>query len=267
MRILALATINTFTLFIVLYINYRFGVGEGALPSVGEVSEEYNTLFTPAGYAFSIWGLIYTLLLVFLLNQWYVVLTGRKGQSIIDGGIWFFLSNGMNSLWIVVWTMEYMVLSVLVMFLLLFCLAQLVRKLNLEIYDAPFKDILTIWWPIVVYFGWITLAFMVNLAVVLKYSLGLNEFIPERTWVIGLIMISIGVFVLLTYYRNLRECALVGAWGLAAIAVAQWERVAPVAYVAAAGAGILALVAFIHALVNFKTSPIYRIFKPKEAAI
>jgi hypothetical protein len=37
--------------------------------NVGEISDSYPTLFTPAGYVFSIWGVIYTLLLIFIVYQ------------------------------------------------------------------------------------------------------------------------------------------------------------------------------------------------------
>jgi len=260
MRKLAYTAINTFTFLIVLYANYRFGMGEGELPSVGEVSARYPTLFTPAGYAFSIWGVIYMFLLVYLVNQWYAVLTDASGQSINNAGIWFFMSNAMNSLWIVVWTMEYLFLSLVVMGLLLFCLAQLIRKLKLEIYDAPFSEIITVWWPIVIYFGWIVLAFMVNLAVVMKYLLNLNALVEESTWTIVFILLAMAAFVVLTFLRNLREACLVGAWGLAAIAVRQWEVVPRVAYVAGFAAGILVVVAMVHALMNFESSPLKKLF-------
>ena len=37
--------------------------------STGEVSAKYESLFTPAGYAFAIWGLIYLALFAFVIYQ------------------------------------------------------------------------------------------------------------------------------------------------------------------------------------------------------
>jgi hypothetical protein len=37
--------------------------------TTGEVSNAYPNLFTPANYVFSIWGVIYTLLFVFMFYQ------------------------------------------------------------------------------------------------------------------------------------------------------------------------------------------------------
>ncbi|WP_143962594.1 hypothetical protein [Litoribacter populi] len=261
MRILSFATINTFTLFIVLYFNYQLGVGNGSLPSVGEVSEEYETLFTPAGYAFSIWGLIYIMLLFFIGNQWYAVITNKPGRSVINGSVWFFLSNVMNTLWIVSWTMEYVLISGLVMLLLLFCLWKLVKNLNLELYNTEFSEMFFVWWPIAIYFGWIIVATVTNLAVVIKYVLDINEAISEPYWVSGLIFLTVLIFTLLTYSRNLRESCLVGVWGLSAIAVKQWGHEDLVAFSALAGAIILFLAAGIHALQNFQTLPFVQKFK------
>lgn len=37
--------------------------------TTGEISARLDVLFTPAGYVFSIWGLIYTLLAIWLIRQ------------------------------------------------------------------------------------------------------------------------------------------------------------------------------------------------------
>ena len=44
---------------------------KGALTgnSIGDISDLYPVRITPAGYAFSIWGLIYTLLGIFVVSQ------------------------------------------------------------------------------------------------------------------------------------------------------------------------------------------------------
>ena len=50
-------------------VTYIIGIsGLFGLPTNGELSAKYQTLVTPAGYAFSIWGLIYVLLLVLVGN-------------------------------------------------------------------------------------------------------------------------------------------------------------------------------------------------------
>ena len=53
--------------------------------STGELSDQYPNLFVPAGLTFSIWGLIYVLLAVFIVHQ-FVIITRKeiKHESFID---------------------------------------------------------------------------------------------------------------------------------------------------------------------------------------
>ena len=53
----------------VVFINYFSNTGLLNNTTIGEISKDLNSLFTPAGYAFSIWGLIYLLLLGFAIYQ------------------------------------------------------------------------------------------------------------------------------------------------------------------------------------------------------
>jgi benzodiazapine receptor len=86
-----------------------------------DVSKAYKTAFTPAGYAFSIWGVIYSLMAGFVVLQalpsraaWAEKVAGRPA-------FYPFLVNSFgNSLWLVVFTGEYgkMWVSVSVIFLL-----------------------------------------------------------------------------------------------------------------------------------------------------
>ena len=60
----------------------------------GEVSDSFLALFTPAGYVFAIWGLIYLALTAFAVYQ---ILPSQKENSRIERiGIWFILANLFN---------------------------------------------------------------------------------------------------------------------------------------------------------------------------
>lgn len=257
----SLASLNTFSFIIVLYINYYIASGESGLPTMGELSEKYNSLFTPAGYAFSIWGIIYLFLALFIGHQWYLIITKKSDNAVTKGGLWFFFSNLANGAWVVVWSLEYIFLSFVVMLVLLFCLVKLVINYRLEIYDAPLRIILFIWWPICIYFGWIILATMTNFSIVLKYILNINLLVPEIYWTIALIAISVGVYLYLTFTRNLREAALVGVWGLVAITVKHWQEVDEVAWAALIAAIILFIAAGYHGYKNKDTSPFNKLKK------
>lgn len=53
--------------------------------TTGEISEQYANLFTPAGYTFAIWGLIYLLLGIFVVYGWGLV--GDKAPGTVLGQI------------------------------------------------------------------------------------------------------------------------------------------------------------------------------------
>lgn len=56
--------INLLFYIVMVIVNYMGAKGMINGLAQKDVSEIYTTIVTPAGYAFSIWGLIYTLLLV-----------------------------------------------------------------------------------------------------------------------------------------------------------------------------------------------------------
>lgn len=252
---LALLLVNSLTFLGTLYVNYVYSSGSGSGQSVGEVSDEFSTMITPAGYAFSIWGLIYLLLLAFVVNQWLEYSKGWKDESLSKSGIWFALSNVFNGLWIVVWTNELLGLSVLVIFLLLFCLIQLVLRLRLELWDAPKRVIFMVWWPVCIYLGWIVLATVVNTAVLVKFSGLVDGLFNETAWAIIVILIAVLIYLWLTFSRNMREAALVGTWGITAIAYRHWDSEAALAIMALIAAVLLFIASSYHAYKNRKSAP------------
>ena len=84
---------------IMLVMNYL----ANALPlnnkTTGQLSDSLPNLFVPAGITFSIWGLIYLLLIIYCIIQF-----TASDQQVIDKISWLFgLSCMFNALWIVVY--------------------------------------------------------------------------------------------------------------------------------------------------------------------
>ncbi|KAB2808611.1 hypothetical protein [Phaeocystidibacter luteus] len=250
-----LLLVNTITLIFMLAVNGLGGSGTYFGKSVGEVSNENDTLITPAGYAFSIWGAIFLGLIVYVIAQWVNRNTARANESLIPGGWWFAVSNLANGLWVFAWVHEQFVLSVILMLTLLFSLTQLVIKLRLEIWDAPMRVMLTVWWPLTFYFGWIISATVVNIAAVLKIS-GWDGFgIAENVWSMVMIGAATSIYVYLVVVRCLRESATIGIWAFVAIAYKFWEVEPSVAYAAIVGIGILFITTNLHAYKHRATLP------------
>jgi len=105
-----------------LYINYLSGVGKINNISAGGVSGLYPTFFTPAGFTFSIWGVIYFFNLLFII---YALVTGfsRRSEYPSDKIIYrYLLSCLVNIAWIFAWHYQAMILAMCLMIIFLFLL-------------------------------------------------------------------------------------------------------------------------------------------------
>lgn len=239
-----------------VFVNYLSGTGAINNTTIADISRANNNLFTPAGYAFSIWGLIYLMLLGFIIYQSRSLFKKvPDDQFILETGWWFALSCFANIMWITFWLYGYMEYSIVAIFVLLYSLLKIVLKNRMELWDAPISVIAFLWWPFVFYSGWVTVASIANVSAYLT-SVEWNAWgYSEAFWTITMILIAGVINLTITWSRNMREFALVGAWALVAIAVANWEINQNVAYTAIAVAAVLVLSSSYHAFKNRATSP------------
>ena len=179
--------------------------------TVAEVSATFHTLITPAGYAFSIWGLIYLTLLVFAVFQLH------KGKNIRFFRLVFpyFLINAIsNVLWLFAFQHEMLGLSVFIMLITLGTLIIIFRYFYrlrgaLSTTHRYFFQV-----PFSMYFGWISVATVVNIAAFL-YSLQLPVFnnSPEFFSAVMLILsATIGLFILISKKDYIYTLVLVWAY-------------------------------------------------------
>ena len=218
-----LSVANIFALIVTIVLNYLSNTGIFNGNTMSTVSAAYQNLFTPAGYAFSIWGLIYLGLAAFVI--YHAVISFKSNQEnnvVLKVGWWFVISCIANCAWIFAWLYDYTGLSVIIMIMLLFSLVMIILKTRMELDDLPMKQIAFVWWPFSLYAGWITVALIANIAAWLT-KINWDGFgISSITWTIIMIIIAGIIYLLMTWQRNMREYALVGVWGLLAIAVANW---------------------------------------------
>jgi MFS family permease len=130
--------------------------------NTGEISDAYPNLFAPAGITFSIWGLIYLLLFVYIIYQGaiYHKSSMARQRLLTQIGIIFSISSIANALWILAWHYEVFIVSLLLMFIILGCLIGINKILQKQVLST--KDRLFIRLPFAVYFGWITVATIAN---------------------------------------------------------------------------------------------------------
>lgn len=255
-----LVIINTLSFGGVILVNILAGSGQIAGGTdVGDISARYDTLFAPAGYAFSIWGLIYLMLAGFVGFQW-LALWRKKGMEIIDQtGMWFAVANLMNIGWLYLWLHEFIGLSAVVILILLFSLLMLTIRLRMSLWDAPVRILMFVWWPFSIYLGWIIVAAIANISAFLV-SLGwYGAPLSPQLWTILLIALSAGVYLFLLITRNLRESAVVGVWALVAIAVRQWGVHPEISVTALLASALLLSAIMYHGYQNRETSPFLKL--------
>jgi len=250
----SLQIVNIIALIATIVINYLSNTGIFNGNTMASVSARYQNYFTPSGYAFSIWGLIYIGLLAFVIFQGSGLFKNAKANNVaLQIGWWFVISCIANCFWIIAWLYDYIGLSVLIMLVLLFSLIRIIIKTNMEMDDAPFKIIAFVWWPFSIYSGWITVALIADIAAYLTKIKWNGLGISAITWTIIMIILAGIINLLMTWNKNMREYALVAAWALVAIAVANWNGVQSIVQTALVIAVILLLSIGLHAYKNRKS--------------
>lgn len=259
-RILQLS--NLLSLIVAVFINYYVNAKKAGTPSISEISGKYDTLLTPAGYAFSIWGLIYLALFVFAIYQLLDIFYKKIDTSYVNEiGWWFSIANLANAAWVIAFTQDMPGLSVMVMLALFFSLLKIVVNTHMEKWDAPEATIGFLWWPISLYFGWINVALIVNIAAWLT-SLGWTGGpLGAAPWAILVLVVAAVIFIAMVWKRNMREYATVGVWGIVAIGVKNWDTQASVAYTAIIISAVILLNVMVHGYQNRATAPFMRTAK------
>lgn len=162
--------------------------------TTGEASDAYANLFTPAGATFSIWGLIYLLLLAYTFYQFGFgrkELPPEREKLFATINRYFLITSLANIAWIFAWHYGVIWLSVLLMLTLLYALIRIADVLRKERFSG--WDTLCIRAPFGVYFGWITVATIANITVFLV-SLGWDGFgISEATWTVIILLVGAGI--------------------------------------------------------------------------
>lgn len=164
--------------------------------TTGEVSDAYANLFTPAGITFSIWGLIYSLLAVYVV--YYIGFSNRieSSKKILSDKIalLFTLSSLANIAWIFSWHYGIIFLSVLIMFVLLISLIKIADILNKNKFSVTENICLRI--PFSIYFGWITVATIANISVFLV-SINWNGWgISDLIWMIIITFVGAAIAII-----------------------------------------------------------------------
>jgi hypothetical protein len=209
----------------------------------GQISDKYFTLFTPAGYVFAIWGVIYLGMLAYMVYQ--ALPSQRTNPRLRAIGWWYVFGNLANTIWIFFWHYEQMLVTVGLIVILLVSLVMAYLRL------APARqvpglvsrgELLTTHLTFSIYTAWVTVATVANVATYLV-SIGWDGgFLSPAVWTVILLLVATGIGLLfLARWRDVAYVAVL-VWAFIGIAVNHSE-VTLVSWTAAALAGVLAVLA------------------------
>ena len=183
----------------------------------GEISDSFNVLFVPAGYVFSIWGLIYIGLLAFTIYQ---ALPAQRANPRLRRVGWLAaVSSLANGIWIFFWHFGFYVLSLVTMLALLATLIAIYLRLRRGPGAPAGVEKWTVAAPFSIYLGWITVATIANATVVLSY-LGWNGWgLSELAWAVVMLAVGVVLAGVMAFTRSDAAYLLVLVWAFAGISV------------------------------------------------
>lgn len=187
-------------------------------PDQGTISDRYPTLLVAAGYAFSIWSLIFLLDLVYAF--WQVGEARKHDATLSRIAPWAAAGFFLTTIWMPLFSQELFWLCLAVIFAALACLAYCVICLTRD-RDPRRRQPLFAWLPLSLHAGWLTLAAFLNLAqVMVAYEVMPAD--DQLPWALALY--AAAAIALLALNHSMRGNVVYAAaalWALVAVYVRQ----------------------------------------------
>lgn len=209
MEITILKILITTVFVFMIYMNYLANAKPLNNRTQQDIAADYPALFTPSGYAFSIWGMIYILLGVFVFKT---LLTGNNSLTepyMITLMILFSVTSVLNILWLLSWHYDFLILSTLIMSLFLAANIIIVNIIpnNEGLLKLTFS----------LYLGWIMVAFIANITITLvKFDIPVFKK-HEVFWYLAVITIGLVIVALVLIFNQNVMIGLVFIWAYLAI--------------------------------------------------
>lgn len=257
-RIKKLAIFNAIAFFIHLSLSVLTQFKLVNQKDVGEISNQYESLFTPAGQTFIIWSIIYVALIAF--NIYHLIKAFKEDEShpantdINKLSYLFIINNIATAAWLIVWVNNYITLSVILIIIQLITL--IIMHLRLKIHDASrsFTSKLFTQFPLSIYLGWIAIATIANISTWLTAIEWNGWGVSAINWTITMIAIAVLLTISVINRRKNVFFGLVVIWALYGIITKQTiaQDHEPIIMVAWAGTAIIALACIFGLIRNFR---------------
>ena len=218
--------INVFAVVFTIAMNMLANILPFNGVTTGAALDSFPNYFTPQGYVFAIWGVIYVLLIVFAFYQ---AKANQRGEAYLTKiGYLYLIGAFLNVAWLLVfhysygntpllvWT-EPLIAGLLIVLLLTYV------RLEIGVKEVPMKQKLAIHLPVSVYVGWISLATIANTAAVLNSSLVISLEV-QYLWTALVLIIALLITSLMIVLRRDIAYALVVIWAVPGIAT-KWATI------------------------------------------
>lgn len=201
-------------MFILWGVAFYGGFGNNVL----QQDNSTQPLIVPAGYAFSIWSIIYAGLIVFPIYQ-LLKQKDRKSPLWMQMRVWFTINVLINGLWLVFAQADWIGATVILIIGLLLTLIQ-INALILKIKKSG--EQLNYWTEELVfniYFAWVTLATALNVSAALKFYQWEGFGISDMTWTVVIMIVAAIIAGAVFWKYRKKTYAIVVIWAFAALFV------------------------------------------------
>jgi hypothetical protein len=220
--------------------------------NTGEISDRFEVYFVPAGYVFSIWGLIYIGLLAYTVYQ--ALPSQRENPSLRRIGYWYVLSCVANIVWLFLWHYEVFSLTLVAMLGLLASLIVIYLRLGVGQAAVSTTERWTVHVPFSIYLGWITVATIANVTQTLDFFNWGGWGISPESWLVIMLAAAVAITAAVLYTRRDIAYALVIVWAVVGIAV-KFPQVTAVSLAAWIAAGLVAVLILASIFLPRRSSP------------
>lgn len=192
--------------------------------TTGEVSDYYPSLFTPPGYVFAIWFVIYLTAIIFMIYQ---ALPSQRGAAYLGEISFLYLTSSIiNIVWLVAFHYSYgnpslLLVTIILIALLLVNLLWIYVRMRIGKITISPRIRLAIQIHFSIYLGWISLATIANLASALNVLLPGLTLDIQALWTAAVIIIALLITLLMIYLRRDFAFGLVVIWASIGIAIKQ----------------------------------------------
>lgn len=191
--------------------------------TTGQISNDHPVPFQPAGWVFSIWAVIYGLLLVFVVFSFFP--HGRRATRINGVGPLFLVANIANIAWIFLWHWLRFQGSLIALVVLLGAVVSIYLMLRAVRHDGDMSTLqrLAVALPFSVYLAWATIATLAKVQVWMREGGWDGGVFGLRGWTVIFLLAGIIVAAGVAFFGHDAAFPLVFVWAYLGIAQRQWD--------------------------------------------